>query len=300
MSEAAETEYDYGHESVNPDPSILDEITDATVAQRTISSMAIGDAEGAAGALAELVEKSIRSTHAEDWVSHDEGQTASLQAVGCARLRPMWRITFDDVDLDRDFSEKRDGKNVSITAVARGKCGVTGERVTAFNRRNTKGFFAKKWGKAGTDEIAQDDVLMDVQKAAYSGAQGRLIREVTGTEKLPVSLLEKFGIDAAKIKGVKYRKGTQGGSGNFATDPDVREIALLAVDGYRVSGVTDIDSVESIVGQRKLSKDKADKLIEKLRAREEPISLQQFGKAIGHKPWAEAPEEAEPQGDEAA
>ena len=239
----------------------------------------------------ELVEASIKLTYPEDWVvypSRDGHKLCYLQDVGCQRIRALWGISFDRTDLMRDMIEERieDDDDVHFQYIARvgGTCSVTGESSDELGSRLTSdGLFKKAWVDARNEPSERARLRANVRKAALANGQGRLVRKFTGTNLMPIEVLAKYGMDTARCRGIKFESGTQGGSGDGASEPQLKRLAGVACMEGKVAGFTkaNFSTVMQLLSGAQLGKKKASDLIDRLSKSESPVEPAKFWAGVG-------------------
>lgn len=256
----------------------------------TVSSIAATDVEQAIRVATLLQEASIKLTYPEDWVmfkTRDGAEVCFLQDVGCERVRPLWGVSFDKVDLRQDFDEELlDDGHLYVSAATSAHCAVTGEYVQEIGSRSSVGFFEKAWQSAAEKPVERKNVASNIRKAAMANARGRVLRTIMGMSQVPRERLRECGLDVRKIRGVEMQEGTRGGSGSYASDAQVNKIVGEVIRQKKVRGLTmtwnelaDKVKAASLSGGRG---GKASKLIEKLMAAApESITVEQFEQALG-------------------
>lgn len=275
----------------------LREMAERSTQAPTIAVLAARDVQQALDVAKALQESSIKLTYPEDWVIYKtrEGvELAYLQDVGCQRVRPLWAITFDKVDLSEDFHlETLEDGTVFVEVAVSGRCGITGEDNMEIGTRGSSGFFEKAWNDSADKPVMRAQAKANIRKAAIANGQGRLVRRFTGLGQVPKARLVACGLDPNRMRGTDFQSGTQGGSGAGAgaSDPQLRKIAGDALQGGKVAGLdkTGITFQQLVdkLREAKLSGGKggtASSLIEKLmNVAKGGMTLEQFEGALGVK-----------------
>ena len=268
---------------------IVQEIESSTPS--TISVLAATDVQKAVAALAELQAGSIKLTIVEDWViftAKDGAQLGYLQDAGCQRVRSLWGINFSDLDPRRDLLEETlpDGHLV-VDAYVTATCNVTGERIQEIGHRSSIGLFESAWKKAveNDDHAGRARLRADIRKSAIANAQGRIVRRATGLSQVPVHrLCQVLGVKPERLRGIRFESGTRGGGGggmNDATDGQIRMIAGQATKERKVNGIGAFNDAEALVRGANLTKAQATKVIDALKAAQQPLSRGQFEHLLG-------------------
>ena len=281
---------------------LVDELREVVVVDDTIAGLVLDKTMDVLQKHRELVEASIKLTYPEDWVvypTRDGAKLCYLQDVGCQRIRGLWGISFDRTDLMRDMLEERvdEGDDTHFQYLARvgGRCSVTGEESDELGSRLTSdGLFKKNWEDAKNEPSERARLKANVRKAALANGQGRLVRKFTGMNSLPITALEQYGMDVTRCRGIRFESGTKGGSGDGASEPQLRRLAGVAcmegkVEGFRKN---DYDKVVGALGAAQLSKKKASDLIDRLSKSESPVEPALFWKGVGVADPFEAPKSA--------
>jgi len=260
-----------------------------TVPPPTISSLAVEDVQRASEAAMELQAASIKLTYPEDWVifkARDGAEIGFLMDDGCQRVRPLWGITFDRVDFRRDFTEREtdDGQFV-IEAVVTARSALTGEDHIEVGFRSSLGLFEKAWNDSADKPVERAMVKANIRKSALRNARGRIIRTISGLGATPKARLIECGLDVRRIRGVSFESGSKGGSGGYATEPQVNLICGEALNRKKVAGLDkliEFSALKTAVEGASLPKAKASKLIERLKAVEPgAITVEEFQSVLG-------------------
>ncbi len=269
---------------------------------RTISVLAASDVKQAEAAARALQEAAIRLTFASDWIifeAKDGARLGYLQDAGCQRVRALWGIDFSRCSPRDDLEESTtpDG-HFCVEAYVEGHCKLTGETIQEFGWRSSMGLFEKAWAEATKDElhVTIAKLKADVKKSAIANAQGRIVRRATGLSQVPAEkLCQLLGVAPDKLRGFKFRSGTQGGGSSSTSDASEAQVNLIvneAVRGKKVAGATDLGVIRGFVEQARLTKQTASKVIETLKAaKERGVSSDQFLALIGVAQGAPAEEE---------
>ncbi len=270
---------------------LVDELREVVVVNDTISGLVLDKTLDVLQKHRELVEASIKLTYPEDWVvypTRDGAKLCYLQDVGCQRIRGLWGISFDRTDLMRDMIEERieAGEDVHFQYLARagGKCSVTGEEGDELGSRLTSdGLFSKQWEEARLEPSERARLKANVRKAALANGQGRLVRKFTGMNSLPMQVLEQHGMDVARCRGIRFESGTKGGSGEGASEPQLKRLAGVACMEGKVAGLakSQYQAVLAAIGQAQLGKKKASDLIDRLSKSEAPVEAAKFWQGVG-------------------
>ncbi len=273
---------------------LIDELRErADASPRTLSALAASDVQQAAAAAVEMQRASIALTFPEDWVmfrAKDGAEVCFLEDVGCARVRPLWGISFDSVDYRRDFIEHElDDGHLFIEATARATSALTGEEAVEIGSRSSDGFFGSAWAASESKPVERERVKSNIRKAALANARGRIIRTLTGLGQVPVKELRARGLDTSRVRGVEFQEGTRGGSGSYASEPQIKAIVGEALRSQKVAGLQqlglDWDHLADRVRAASLTGGrggKASKLIERLKNAEVGgVTVEQFEQALG-------------------
>ncbi len=272
-------------------PVIRGESLPAAPPPTTISALAAGDVQRAAAAAQELQAASIKLTYPEDWIAfraRDGTEVCFLMDDGCQRIRPLWGITFDKVDFKRDFSEREleDGQYV-VEAVVHAQCAISGEDHIEVGFRSSLGLFEKAWSGSTDKPVERAKVIADIRKSALRNARGRIIRTISGLGMVPKQRLIECGLDSRRIRGVQFQDGSKGGSGGYASEPQLKMICGEAITRKKVAGIDQIigfGDLMNLLGSASMAKAKASKLIERLKEREAgSVTVEEFEQAIGAK-----------------
>jgi len=276
----------------------LRELAERSAQVPTIAVLAARDVQQAFDTARTLQESSIKLTYPEDWVIYktkDGVELAYLQDVGCQRVRPLWAITFDKVDLSKDFMlETLEDGTVFVEVAVSGRCALTGEENMEIGTRGSSGFFERAWSDSVDKPVMRAQAKANIRKAAIANGQGRLVRRFTGLGSVPKTRLVACGLDAARMRGTDFQSGTQGGSGNLASTPQIRMIAGESLRGGKVAGLDKLglsfEQLEAKLAGAQISKANASKIIEKLKGTEKGgATLEAFETDIGIKLTAHEP-----------
>lgn len=210
----------------------------------TFKGLTLQDVEGAINVIEKLQDASLRLTHPQDWVffgrAEDPIKVYFLQDVGCQRIKDLWGITFDALNLRRDTdAQELPDKSYVVEVAVRATSALTGGTVEEIGFRSSTGLFARDWQKAVDDEnhVEKARLKANVRKAALANGRGRCIRTITGTAQMPHERLAKRFTDEQMklIRSADFQAGTKGGAGNYATDAQLAFIGREA--GKKVAGL---------------------------------------------------------------
>lgn len=278
------------------EPEIVEEIARYRERPITIAELSLLREEVTIQELNRRRESSIKLTYPEDWVlyrARDGSMLGYLQDVGCQRIRPLWGISFDRIDLLKDLVREPVGDdlgNVQFLAAVRGKCEVTQEHADEIGARATAhGIFKDQWADAQDDPAELKRLEIDVRKSALANARGRLIRHMTGMGSVPVDELRAHGLDVRRCRGVQFREGARGGGQSNQDEAGEGQLNLLAgtathegkVKGY---SSRDYRAVREAIGGAQLTKKRASDLITRLKNAKEPVPLEAFWQGVGIDP----------------
>lgn len=255
----------------------------------TISVLAAGDVAKAYEAARALQESSIRLTNPEDWVifkAKDGAELAYLQDTGCQRVRSLWGITFDRINLREDVVEaKLDGGDIYVEVQVSGRCTITGEENSEIGARGSDGFFASAWESSKDKPVERERVRANIRKAAIANGQGRLVRRLTGLGQVPKARLLAIGLDEKRLRGTDFQSGTKGGSGDYASDPQLKKLVGDALMGGKVRDLESVGDFNALFAKLKraaIPKQKASQIIERLvKAGKGEITVAQFEDLVG-------------------
>ena len=302
---AANTDEMSFEEPIIEDVEILDEITEATAARgvgesRTIASLVLGRVDEMAQELANLVRASIVMTNPQDWVvytTRDGHKLAYLQDVGCQRVAPLWGISTRVTDTEKTT----EGDHFHCSVMVTGHCKQTGQDFDEIGSRSSSGgLFEMAWKKTDGDPQARVKLRFDVQKSAIANARGRAIRNATGLNLVPLDVLEGiFGTERAKLcRGVRHESGTKGGSGDMASEPQLKRLAMLATKQKLVNDAPEYHELMKILegcALKKKGPGSVSEVMQRLEDASKPASWAAFCKAIGFKDTATPKGEEAPQ-----
>ena len=266
-------------------------------APRILAVVASRDVEAAAAVAHQLQDASIKMTFPEDWVvfrSKDGAELGYLQDVGCARVRPLWAISFESTDLGRDCVETKipgnEDEDVSFEIVVSGECALTGESQSEVGYRSSAGFFGPAWRGSKDKPVERAKVRADIRKSALSNGRGRLIRLFTGLAQVPVERLVRAGLDRQRLRGAEFQSGTKGGSGAGAgaSQPQIDTIVKNGFDFRKVAGLGEVvgrDAFAAIVKSAALTGGRegtASKVIDRLmKAKRDEVTVDELEKLLG-------------------
>lgn len=283
--------------------SLLDELIDRKLigVEKTIAQRSLDEFQATLAQHRDRVEASIKLTYPEDWVAYptqDGKMLCYLQDDGCERVEPIWEIQFDKLDLMHDVLEEdleidEKDRHKAYTVQMSGRCGVTGSRADELGFRSTgDGFFAKQWIAARHEPAARARLAANARKAAMVNAKGRLVRRFTGLAGVPIDELAKAGLDIKRCRGIKFESGTQGGSGDQASEPQIKRLAMIACVQSKVEGQTRKDAdrmVKLLTDHCQIGKRAASALMDELEKLEIPMPKATFLQKVNYQAPA-APE----------
>lgn len=260
----------------------------------SLVNLTLRSAEDAVELFRVLNDQSIRHTHPEDWVifSTDGGaEVCYLQDVGCERVANLWGIDFGRAHPARDVigRDLEDGHYCAEVTVT-GRSRLTGQIVEEIGFRSTEGFFERAWEKAAKDgsQAERERIKANVRKAAIANAHGRIVRGLAGLDQMPLERLKAhFGDERVKrIRGARFESGTKGGTGGYASEPQLKLIAGEAQK--KVSGLSQALKFDELVEKVRSAHltggrgGKASQVIERLKAAEpNSVTVAQFEQALG-------------------
>lgn len=228
----------------------------------------------------------VAQTLPSDWVK--QGDYGYLQDCGCQRVAPLWGIQFSPTKLSDFEKEILPEGHVRFSVMVSGRSErVPGLERTEIGTRSTASeFWKKRWENPEISHGEREQILMDVKKAALTNAHGRVTRALSGMGRMPIEQLGAYGLDVGKIPGVEYQSSAKGGSGNNASEPQMKRIAALACFEGKVEGVERKDfnkTLQTLKENCLLSKKAASELMEFIEKSEEPVSKAEFWKRAGYK-----------------
>lgn len=141
----------------------------------------------------------LKITDSGDWI--DQRGKPYLQASGCRKLKPVFRICYRDwtvePTLDQAKKAMRSNEPVSFLVKGTARCDATGEESLFIGGRSADDdFFTIKYGEGGAKakkEMSEIDVL-DVMKSAVSNWEHRCICGLLGLDNLNWEDLKQHGI----------------------------------------------------------------------------------------------------------
>lgn len=266
---------------------------------RILAIVSAMDVEAAHDLAQKLQDASIKMTFPEDWVvfrTKDGADLAYLQDVGCQRVRPLWAISFESIDMQKDVIEEivpsDEDEDVAFSVVVQGECALTGESQSEVGFRASTGFFERAWRASKNKPVERAKVRADIRKSAIVNGRGRLVRTFTGLGQVPVERLVRAGLLRQKLRGADFQSGTRGGSGtgSGASEPQLQAIVKGCYDFGKVSmlgAVIGRDALEALVRGAALSGGRegtASKMIEELgKAKKAELTIAWLEERLGAK-----------------
>ncbi len=258
-------------------PEDLQEIREAS-ALVTIDEQVSRSAADALKRHEELVKSTIKLTYPEDWVLYDVADGVKLgylQDVGCQRIRAPWGIRFEALNLLRDVLEEKIGgdaeNGIAFTVLIRGLSTLSGQEIDGIGyRQSATGLWANAWTNAADNPAERDLIRSDVRKASIANAKGRVVRELTGMNSMPVEVLRAAGLNVARCRGVRFEGGAKGGrsgggSGSMASESQCNYIANLASKQKKVAGAPSVAVLKQALVDAGITKKDASAAIERLK-----------------------------------
>lgn len=290
---------------------LLEQMISERVNDDTVASRSLEDFQASLTQHQNRVQASIKLTYPEDWVVYetkDGKKLCYLQDDGCERVEPIWQIEFDKLDIAKDVLDETielSDKDVhrAFTVQMSGRCRVTGARRDELGFRSTgDGFFEKQWLDARHEPATRARLAANVRKSAMVNAKGRIVRGLTGLASVPIDVLTQHGLDTKRCRGIRFESGTQGGSGDMPSTPQIKACAAAAALKGKVEGYTrkDMDSIaDQITSHCAITKRDISKLIEELNSTEKPMAKAEFWKRLKYTAPAK-PDAAPPAGESKA
>lgn len=260
----------------------------------TLVGLTLRSADDAVELFRVLHEQSLKKTYPEDWVkftTQDGAEVCYLQDVGCDRVAGLWQIDFSRAHPASDvIGRDLDDGHYVAEVIVQAHSQLTGQTMEELGFRSTEGFFERAWEKAREQESAvqMERIKANVKKAAIANAHGRIVRGIAGLDQVPLERLKAaLGPDKMKrIRGAEFQSGTKGGSGGYASEPQLKLIAGEALK--KVSGLSQALKFDEIVEKVRSAHltggrgGKASQVIERLKAAEpNSVTVAQFEQALG-------------------
>ena len=155
----------------------------------------------------------ISRTLPTDWLDMGSG-IAYLDDSGASRVAVAWGIDFGNLEFDKETIDGHILYTVTGSATNHRNQSV---EFDVGNRSTADDLYRSKWEAAmqHEDPVGRIQVMRDVKKAAVTNLHGRLIRKMTGLNKVPKAEVE--AILGTEIGRIERKKGSRGGKSQGAT-----------------------------------------------------------------------------------
>ena len=155
----------------------------------------------------------IMLTNTTDWI--DQNGKPYLESAGCAKIASAFGVRTEDVHYEKQDHQDAKGVYVRFRCTGTGVWqSVRAEEVGSASTRDE--FFANRKDKAGNHIVLpmEEVDLGDVEKKAFTNFMNRLIKRLIGLSFSWEDIVQYSGgaITKEKCAGVRYSKGTKGGS----------------------------------------------------------------------------------------
>lgn len=161
-----------------------------------------------------IMEAALKITSEYDWVNI--GGKPYLQESGATKVARLFGIS---IEILPKYPIKETDSDGYVTYTYRMRMSLKGQSIDCEGSRSMRqDFFCGKQHDKKPDEIIERDVKM----AAYTNCVNNGIKRIIpGLRNIDMEVLEKAGLNTAKIKGYTFKTGKQGGKNSAEPDSEL-------------------------------------------------------------------------------